>query len=451
MAQIGTIDHVLQDTAGNTQPGVNFEVRKQGAKILGGGSGDTGVTPITISVNNPGGIVVGDTVIQVAGGVVGTAPFGVSAVTATSITVNTGGAMTWSDDDRLSPTTNLPTLYKEPNIGADTQTNPIVTGADGRAQCWAAGGFYDLYLSGGTTPITPKVIEDEFVPAEYAVSNIFTGAGAVGYVWDTARDLTTAGAKLASFRRLGVEKFYVDKDGGTGALTVNGTLTVASGGIAVTGNSTIAGTLGGLTGLTVASGGASVTGGLTIPTGGATITAGGLTVTAGSVSLPTGSIQTAALPANLVVAAPVLVTGGTANVTLTDPPAETVRVTTTYGASTGNAGVLVNVSLPYEVDVNQSTGQGHIKVRLYINGVLRATGICENHGDSGAGAATVSVGHTVAFSWFEANAPTSAATVYEVRDIVVDDVGTTTIGKYRGDLTNDGGSKAYMQLIEFKR
>ncbi len=47
----------------------------------------------------------------------------------------------------------------------------------------------------------------------------------------------------------------------TGAVTVaSGGITVTAGGATVTGNSTITGTLGGLTGLTVASGGAAVTG-----------------------------------------------------------------------------------------------------------------------------------------------------------------------------------------------
>ena len=53
----------------------------------------------------------------------------------------------------------------------------------------------------------------------------------------------------------------------TGASSIAGALTVSTGGIAVTGNSTITGTLGGLTGLTVASGGITVTGNSTI-TGG---------------------------------------------------------------------------------------------------------------------------------------------------------------------------------------
>src|SRR5690606_12720636 len=47
---------------------------------------------------------------------------------------------------------------------------------------------------------------------------------------------------------------------GTGLTVTTGGATISAGGITVTGNSTITGTLGGLTGLTVASGGASITG-----------------------------------------------------------------------------------------------------------------------------------------------------------------------------------------------
>ena len=60
-------------------------------------------------------------------------------------------------------------------------------------------------------------------------------------------------------------------------LTVTaGGVIVSAGGMAVTGNSTVTGTLGGLTGLTVASGG------LTVTSGGVTVTSGGVTVTGNS-------------------------------------------------------------------------------------------------------------------------------------------------------------------------
>lgn len=44
--------------------------------------------------------------------------------------------------------------------------------------------------------------------------SVANGASAVGVVLDTVNALTTAGAKLASFRTGGVEKTYIDKDGG---------------------------------------------------------------------------------------------------------------------------------------------------------------------------------------------------------------------------------------------
>ena len=83
--------------------------------------------------------------------------------------------------------------------------------------------------------------------------------------------LNTLGAyagDLINLQVQGTSKFKVASTGATtiastlnvGAITSGGTLTITSGGIAVTGNSTIAGTLGGITGLTVVSGGASITG-----------------------------------------------------------------------------------------------------------------------------------------------------------------------------------------------
>jgi lipopolysaccharide export system protein LptA len=67
--------------------------------------------------------------------------------------------------------------------------------------------------------------------------------------------------------------------GGLTGVTTSGGLVVSTGGAAITGNSTITGTLGGLTGLTVASGGITVSGGVVISTGGLSVSAGGATIT----------------------------------------------------------------------------------------------------------------------------------------------------------------------------
>ena len=56
-------------------------------------------------------------------------------------------------------------------------------------------------------------------------SGMLDGAAAVAVSSDTSRDFTTAGAKIHSFMNNGVEKAYVDKDGG---LVVSGTLQAKS-------------------------------------------------------------------------------------------------------------------------------------------------------------------------------------------------------------------------------
>lgn len=55
-----------------------------------------------------------------------------------------------------------------------------------------------LISSTGRTSLTPGVAN---------------GGSAIAYTFDTANDLTTAGAKIASFQSAGTEKAYIDKDG----------------------------------------------------------------------------------------------------------------------------------------------------------------------------------------------------------------------------------------------
>jgi hypothetical protein len=448
MAQLGRLYYVVQDNAGTAQSGVSVLVTKQGANISGGGSGTAGPGTVVINVDNPGGIINSDTVIQVKSGVVQTTPFTVNGVTATTISINVGGAITWTDDDQLIPTSNLPTLYKETNAGADTQANPIVTGATGEAACWTFGGFYALHLSGAS--IATKVIPDQYVSAEISKTNVFTEATAVGFVYDTNRTLTTAGAKIISVRNLGTEKLYIDKDGHFGATTFDGLLTVSTGGVAITGNSTLTGTLGGLTGLTVASGGASITGGLTVPTGGATITAGGLSVVAGAVSFPAASIATAALQANIVTTAPTTTLGGITDVAVIT--SEVDRITTAaYTFSAGNVGALINVSAPYQIETG-SSDETKVIVRLYME-TSAASGV---YVVKAWGAFMVNentrLTQTISFSWFEASVPTGAIR-WKISDQRVDVSGTPTSCSYLGTFGNDAGTQrlARIQIIEFKK
>ena len=148
MAQLGRIYFVLQDSSGTVQASATVKVCRQGANTAGGGSGTAGPGTIVISVDNPGGIIIGDTINQFRGGAVVVASnYAVTNVTPTTIEVNSGGAIDWLDNDRFVPTGALATIYEEPD-GGTTQTNPITTNASGEASTWAFGGFYDLIVSG---------------------------------------------------------------------------------------------------------------------------------------------------------------------------------------------------------------------------------------------------------------------------------------------------------------
>jgi len=77
-----------------------------------------------------------------------------------------------------------------------------------------------------------------------------------------------------------------------GVVVTGGGVNVGGGGVAVTGNSTITGTLGGLTGLTVAAGGAAITGNSTV-TGNLSVSG---TVTGGTITVPAAGVQPGAFP-----------------------------------------------------------------------------------------------------------------------------------------------------------
>ncbi|HSI21215.1 MAG TPA: hypothetical protein VLA04_06025, partial [Verrucomicrobiae bacterium] len=95
-----------------------------------------------------------------------------------------------------------------------------------------------------------------------------TFAAASATTYTTAANLYIAGAPAAGTNATLTNSYALHV--ASGASLFQGALTVSAGGVNITGNSTITGTLGGLTGLTVASGGASVSGGLNNNTGGIT-------------------------------------------------------------------------------------------------------------------------------------------------------------------------------------
>lgn len=110
--------------------------------------------------------------------------------------------------------------------------------------------------------------------------NVLVQAGNI--VFSAASARIVAGATSLLFRNVADNASnLVIADAGT--ITMRNTLTVSSGGVTVAGNSTITGTLSGLTGLTVASGDATVT------TGNVAITAGNLTFGAASAKVIPGA------------------------------------------------------------------------------------------------------------------------------------------------------------------
>lgn len=181
-----------------------------------------------------------------------------------------------------------------------------------------------------------------------------------------------------------------------GATITSGGLTVSAGGLTVTGNSTIAGTLGGLTGLTVASGGASITGNSTV-TGNLSVTG---TVTGGTITVPAAGVTAGTFGSgNYVFPGNVTATSGT--VTGQTVLASGGQLRGARATQTGAGGT-----------VNFSTAN-HVRHTMTGNGTITLSG------GSAGGVYTVEVlqdgsgGRTVAWSgavWPGGVAPTSTTT-----------------------------------------
>ena len=227
MAQKGRIQITVTDTSGNALSGVSVEIRKQGATVRNDHAGAN----TSFTVNDPGAITTAGTADEVQVGTDSGTTQQVSSFTATNVTV----ADTFTDvddNDRLTVINNLPTIYSDAN-GDQSITNPISTGANGSVTCWAEITPYDVHISGGSAT---TALREDVVPVGHGdVSvNDISGATAVGYILDTNRSFSDAGAKLISIRNATSEKFSVDKDGDLLSHTVNGALTVASGGLTIT-------------------------------------------------------------------------------------------------------------------------------------------------------------------------------------------------------------------------
>jgi hypothetical protein len=222
MPQYGRIQRTYQDSQGRPISGLNITVRKQGATV----NGLHGGAHTSFAVNDPGGIT-SSPQDQLQVGIDTSVTRAVSSVAATTIVVGAAGFTDVADDARLTPTTNLPTLYNDAQ-GGETITQPLQTDANGEVVCWAPIVPYDLYTPGNAN-YAARLIQD-VVPEgqEYVVSNIFPSASSVAFQRDTLR-AQVSGSKLERWLSAGVEKFYIGLSAGLGpvlpAHTVTGTLT----------------------------------------------------------------------------------------------------------------------------------------------------------------------------------------------------------------------------------
>ncbi len=174
MAQLARIRHVVRNSTGAVS-GASVEIRKQGATINGNQAITTGQN---LTVNATGAIAAGDTVQVVRSGTTliadssGDDTFTASALVNTTTITITGitGTLTVQDDDRIVPTTSLPTLYNDVKQ-VETKANPLTSSSTGLAEAWAEEAYYDGKVSG--SGITTTYFEDLAVVRPVPTDTIF--------------------------------------------------------------------------------------------------------------------------------------------------------------------------------------------------------------------------------------------------------------------------------------
>ncbi len=266
---------------------VTVDIYRQGAYVEVGFAGlaDSASGNITLR-DIPRSLIATDDLFQLDQSTVDiTRTVRVNTITEATRVVNvrndTGAALTIAAGERWTPKGSKPALFSENTL--TNAVSPLQTGADGAADCYAAEPSVDYVLSGGG--VAAKGVPDHNGELDNIWELIVRDVA--GVVAGTIKTLTTLtqGTILSIIN--GTEKWKLDWDGAVTQqeqlTVVAGGILVSAGGITVTGNSTITGTLGGLTGLTVASGGLTVTAGLTTLSGGLTVV-GALTLPVDSVS-----------------------------------------------------------------------------------------------------------------------------------------------------------------------
>lgn len=284
MAQLGKMEFTVLDEDGQPAEGVTLTIRKQGAQVRG----TSGASPYT--VDDIGAVSTGATVALYVTSTkteTSTASATINSGTSIGTTPNLGAA---NDDDRITVTSPAPSVFEDALSGTSI-SNILTTDTEGRAECYAAAGFYDVKRSGGG--VTDRLYTDVACYGAKSTAHMFDSGSAVGFednIVNAATGSTFASAaKIRRFMHAGTEKASIDKDGDFTGTDVHVANIDTSGAVVVGTNATVGGTLG-VTGTTTV---AAVTASGLI-TGSA-----GISISAGSVSVPAASVAVAALAAGI--------------------------------------------------------------------------------------------------------------------------------------------------------
>ena len=399
MAQYGKFEKTVLDSQGNPISGASVEIRRQGALVTSSQAGPT------YTVNDPGGIIVTDTV---GANLVATPTRAVTAVTSTTLTAGILGLGPLVNNDRITIVSPLPSLYADAS-GSETKTNPLTTDANGYVSCWLPIVPYDIKTSAtgyGTR------LETDVIPMGhgYVEINDVGGAGTTAIRTRMVRTLT--GGRLQTW----------ENPGGTikAEIDYSGTLTLANA-LSVAGISTLTGAVS--CGSTLAVTGALTASGLITASAGITsaapFTYSGAT---GSFSLTAGSIETADVAANGV------------SVTTTGLGSADMTVAAAAGYASGNyqdvAGATVTIT-PFastselvvtglvHTENNAGTYGGYAAIRSSGGTILSEAGITDGTSTSGLTTST-EFSHRVTgltgSQTFKLSTQCTVGTAYDIND-----------------------------------
>ncbi len=262
--RLGKIEIYLSSTAtGLPLANVTIDIRRQGAQIVSGG-------PTVFTIDNPGairhssesGAPASDSCIcYKADGTVRDANIrAVTALSATSITVATGFTGT-ADDDRISPVSNLPTIYEDSEGDTAIASSRLTTDANGYAAAWAPGGPYDAIVNptdAAGQPTQYVLTDQEARGADKVLTNSWPNAVNGGFHLEPLRVFAATDDLFAIHAVGGADRFKVMGDGeivagvSGAAHNLTGSLTVSGGILGNTLQSTLDTTIGGLIVMTTA-------------------------------------------------------------------------------------------------------------------------------------------------------------------------------------------------------